>query len=60
MLLRVDDSSLNGGEISYSWATWCVMVELFRERIANKYGGIECTWESHRSMMDKMDRSLIV
>lgn len=59
-LLRVDDSSLNGGEISYSWATWCVMVELLRERIASKYGGIECAWDGHKSMLDRMEHSLIV
>jgi hypothetical protein len=29
-LMRLDDSWLNGGEINYSWTTWCVMVEHFR------------------------------
>ena len=37
-LMRLDESSLNGGEISYSWTTWCIVVELFRERIASHYG----------------------
>jgi hypothetical protein len=37
-LLKIDEGSLNGGEISYSWATWCVLVELLREKVVCKYG----------------------
>lgn len=30
-LLKMDECySNNGGEISYSWTTWCIMIEMFR------------------------------
>lgn len=37
-LLKIDESSLNGGEITYSWATWCILIELLREKVMAKYG----------------------
>jgi hypothetical protein len=53
-LMRLDESSLNGGEINYSWTTWCIVVELFRERIATHYG-VECAEEGPRSELVRMD-----
>jgi hypothetical protein len=53
-LMRLEESSLHGGEISYSWTTWCVMVELSRERIATLYG-VECAEEGPHSLLARMD-----
>lgn len=39
-LLRIDESSLSGGEISYSWTTWCIVLELLKERVNFKYGNM--------------------
>lgn len=25
-LLRIDENSMSGGEISYSWTTWCIVI----------------------------------
>jgi len=37
-LMKIDESSLNGGEITYSWATWCILIELLREKVMSKFG----------------------
>ena len=42
-LLRIEESSLNGGEITYSWTTWCILVELLKEKVDYKYGGLMIT-----------------
>lgn len=39
-LLRIDENSMSGGEISYSWTTWCIVIQLLREKVNYKYGGI--------------------
>lgn len=31
---------MNGGEISYSWTTWCILIELLREKITYHYGDL--------------------
>lgn len=33
-LLKIDENiSSGGGEISYSWTTWCIMIEHFKGQI---------------------------
>ncbi len=32
-LLKLDESLSSAGEISYSWTTWCIVIELLKERI---------------------------
>ena len=31
---------MSGGEISYSWTTWCILIELLREKINFRYGNL--------------------
>jgi hypothetical protein len=37
-LLKIEESSLSGGEITYSWTTWCIMIELLKEKVNYRYG----------------------
>jgi hypothetical protein len=39
-LLNIENSSLSGGEITYSWTTWCILIELLREKVNYKYGDL--------------------
>jgi hypothetical protein len=57
--MRLDDSWLNGGEINYSWTTWCVLVEHFRQRIASKYG-LECAESEAKSMLNRKDSNSLI
>lgn len=45
-LLKIDENSMSGGEISYSWTTWCILIELLRERINYQYGNLVISKES--------------
>lgn len=45
-LLKIEDSSMGGGEISYSWTTWCILVELLREKINYQYGNLVISKDS--------------
>jgi len=36
-LLKINEGCNSGGEISYSWITWCVLVELLSEKIAKPH-----------------------
>lgn len=54
-LLKIDENSLSGGEISYSWATWSILIELLREKVNYKYGGLligKSTKELHLTQSD--------
>lgn len=35
-LLKIDESMSNAGEICYSWTSWCIIVEILKERIGYK------------------------
>lgn len=46
-LLKIEDSSLSGGEITYSWTTWCILIELLKEKVTYRYGGLIISKKAH-------------
>jgi hypothetical protein len=54
-LLRIEESSLSGGEITYSWTTWCILIELLKEKVDYKYGGLVIAKKSEKeTIKDKL------
>jgi hypothetical protein len=54
-LLKIEDSSLNGGEITYSWTTWCILIELLKEKVNYKYGGLMISQAGRKSKESQFD-----
>jgi len=52
-LLKIDENSMSGGEISYSWTTWCILIELLRQKINYKYGNLVISKGSFTSSASK-------
>lgn len=59
-LLKIDENSMSGGEISYSWTTWCILIELFREKINYRYGNLVISKGSFNSAPSKETASFAV
>lgn len=46
-VLKIDETYRGGGEIGYSWTTWCIVTEMLKERIGKDTFSVHLSQVSH-------------